>query len=74
MAWLVLNWGEWWGTSGLGRSDRWCAALRNANGVVSSEFLEGLAAADGIYGPMGLEFGTVGAVLGQFLRSRLRSR
>jgi hypothetical protein len=33
--------------------------LRNANGVGSSELLGGIAAAEGIYGPMGLDFGTV---------------
>jgi hypothetical protein len=71
MGWLVLNWGEGWVASGVGRTDR-CAASRNANGVVSRELLEGIAAADGIYGPMGLEFGSVGSALVQLLRSRLR--
>jgi len=47
MAWLVLNWGDRWGTSGMGRTGRWCAALRNANGVASGEHLEGYAVADG---------------------------
>ena len=45
MGWLVLNWGEGWVASGMGRTDRWCAGLRNPNGVVSSELLEGIAAA-----------------------------
>ena len=58
--WLVLSWGERWGTSEMGLADRWCAALCNANGVVSSELLEGHAAAAGFFGPTGLEFGTTG--------------
>ena len=29
MGWLVLNWSERGGTSDMGRSDRWCAVLRN---------------------------------------------
>jgi|LakMenE18May11ns_1017448.scaffolds.fasta_scaffold9932615_2 hypothetical protein len=56
----------------MGHTDRWCAALGNSNRVVSSDRLEGHAAADGIYGHTGLAFETVGAALGQFLRSRLR--
>jgi len=56
------------------RIERWCAALRNPIGVVSSELLEGIADADGFYGPTGLAFGTVGAALGQLLGSRLRQR
>ena len=56
MGWLVLNWGKRWGTSGKGRADR-SAALRNPNGVVSSDLLEGLAVVDG---PKGDEFGTTG--------------
>lgn len=55
----------------MGRTDRWVAALRNANGVVSSEFLEGHAAAAGIYGHTGLAFGSVGSALAQLMRSRL---
>jgi len=70
MGWLVLNWGDRWGASGVGRADR-CAALRNPNGVVSSDLLEGLAVVDG---PKGDEFGTVGSALGQGLRRRLRQR
>jgi hypothetical protein len=73
MGWLVLNWGERWGTSGMGRTDR-CAALRKPNGVVSSDLLEGHAVDDGFYGPMGLEFGTVGSAIGQLLRTGLRQR
>jgi len=63
--WLVLNWGERWGRSGMGRTDR-CAALCNANGVVSSDRPEGNVAPDCLYGPTGLEFGTTGfgALLG----------
>jgi hypothetical protein len=56
MAWLGLNWGERWGTSGMGRIDR-CAELRKLNGVDSSELLEGLAL---VVGPTGDEFGTTG--------------
>jgi hypothetical protein len=41
----------------MGRVDRWCAVLRNANGVVSGDRLEGLAVVDG---PTGDEFGTTG--------------
>ena len=73
MAWLVWNWGDRWGTSGMGRTDRW-GALRNAKGVVSSDRLESHAGADGFYCHTGLEFGTMGSELGQFLRSRLRQR
>ncbi len=58
----------------MGRTDRWCAALRNANGVVSSDCLEGHAVVDGIYGPTGFAFGTVDAALGQLLGNRLRQR
>jgi hypothetical protein len=43
----------------MGRIDR-CAALRNSNGVVSSQHLEGHTAAAGLYCPTGLEFGIVG--------------
>lgn len=50
------------------------AALRNANGVVSSDRLEGHEVVNCIYGPTGLAFGTVGAALGQLLGSRLRQR
>lgn len=60
MGWLVLNWGERWGASGMGRIDR-CAALCNPNGVVSSDYLEGVAGDDGLHGHTGLEFGTVGS-------------
>ena len=74
MGWLVLNWVERWGTSGMGRSNRWCAALGNANGVVRSEHLEGHAAAAGLYCPKGLEHGIVGSALGQLLRTGLRQR
>jgi hypothetical protein len=56
MGWFVWNWGERWGTSGLGRSDRW-GALCYPNGVVISDFLEGHWAAAG---PTGDEFGTTG--------------
>jgi hypothetical protein len=70
MGWLVLNWGERWGTSGMGRVDG-CAALRNANGVVSSDFLEGHAAVDGLCGPRDLYSGLLGSGLGQLLCSRL---
>jgi len=55
----------------MGRSDRW-GALRNPNGVVSGDRLEGHAVVDVIYGPTSLAFGTVGAALGQFLGRRLR--
>jgi hypothetical protein len=44
----------------MGRTDR-CAVLRNPNGVVGSARLEGHAAVDDLYGPMGLEFGTMGS-------------
>jgi hypothetical protein len=44
----------------MGRADR-CAVLRNLNRVVSSDRSEGLAAVDDLYGPMGLEFGTMGS-------------
>lgn len=70
MGWLVLNWGESWGASGMGRTDRW-GALRKPNGVGSSKHLEGHAAADGIYGHTGLAFGSVVSALGQLMRSRL---
>jgi hypothetical protein len=53
---LVWNWGERWGTSGMGRSDRW-GALCYPNGVVISDFLVGHWAAAG---PTGDEFGTTG--------------
>jgi hypothetical protein len=43
----------------MGRIDR-CAALRNLNGVGSSDRLEGHEATYGINGLMGLEFGTAG--------------
>jgi hypothetical protein len=43
----------------MGFTGRW-GALRNFNGLVSSDRLEGHEAVDGIYGPMGLEFGTAG--------------
>lgn len=59
MGWLVVSWGERWGTSGMGRTDR-CAALCNAKGVVSTDRLEGHAVDDGFYGHRGLEFGTTG--------------
>jgi hypothetical protein len=59
MGWPVLNWGEGWGTSGMGRSDRW-GALRKPNGVVSSDFLAGLADASGLHGPTGLELRSAG--------------
>jgi hypothetical protein len=73
MGWLVWNWGERWGASGMGRTDR-CDALRNPNGVVRSDLLVGIAAADGIYGNRALHSGTVGAALGQLLGSKLRQR
>ena len=57
----------------MGRTDR-CAALRKPNGVVSSQYLEGHAAAAGLYCPTGLELGIVGLALGQLVRSRFRSR
>jgi hypothetical protein len=71
MGWLVWSWGEGWGTPGMGRTDR-CAALRNSNGVGSSDRLEGHAVDDVIYGPTSLAFGTMGVALGQFLGRRLR--
>lgn len=43
----------------MGCTDR-CVALRNPNGVVSSDFLEGLAGDDGFFGHTGIEFGTTG--------------
>ena len=73
MAWPVWNWGEGWGISGMCRTDR-CAELPNPNGVVSSVHLEGIAAVDGISGYPSIGFGTVGAALGQLLRSRLRQK
>lgn len=60
MGWPVLNWGEGWGASGMGRIDRWCVALGNSDGVVSSDLLKGHAVADGRRGPTGIEFGTTG--------------
>jgi hypothetical protein len=54
----------------MGCTDRW-GALPNSNGVVSRDRLGGLVVVDGIYGPMGLEFGTMGSALGQLMRSRL---
>ena len=74
MGWLVLNWGDRGGTSGIGHTDRWCAALRKPNSVVSSELLEGHAAAGGLYCPTGLELGIVGSALGQLLRTGLPQR
>ena len=56
----------------MGRSDRWCAALRKPNGLVSSDCLEGHAVVDGPHGPTGLECGAGGSALGQFLERRLR--
>jgi hypothetical protein len=73
MGWLVLDWGERWGRSGMGRTDR-CAALRKPNGEDSSEHLEGHATAAGLYCPTGLELGIVGSALGQLLRTGLRQR
>ena len=60
MGWLVWNRGERWGTSGMGRSDRW-GALCKADGVVSSDLLGGLAAVDGISGHSDIGFGIVGS-------------
>jgi hypothetical protein len=73
MGWLVLNWGERWGTSGMGRTD-WCAALRKPNVVVSSELLDSNAAAAGFYCPTGFELGIVGSALCQLVRTGLRQR
>jgi hypothetical protein len=56
MGWPVWNWGASW----MGRTDR-CAVLRNPNGVVSSEHLEGIAAVVGISGYPSIGFGTVGS-------------
>jgi hypothetical protein len=65
MGWLVWSWGEGWGAFGMGRTGRW-GALRKPNGVVSSDFLAGLADASGLHGPTGLELGSggYGMVLG----------
>ena len=56
MGWLVWSWGERWGAFGMGCTERW-GGLCNPNGVVSSDYLEGLTVADG---PKGDEFGTTG--------------
>jgi len=74
MGWLVLNWGEGWVAFGMGRIDRWCTALGNSNGLVTSALLESHAAVDFFFGHTSLEFGTVGSGFGQLLRSRLHTR
>ena len=71
MAWLELG-GEV-GTFWMGPTDR-CAVLRNPNGVVCGNRLEGLAAADGLRGPTGLEVEIVGLALGQLVRTGLRQQ
>ena len=59
MGWLVLNWGEGRGSSGVGRTDR-CPELLKPYGVVRSDRLEGHMTADSLRGPTGIEFGTTG--------------
>ena len=54
----------------MGRTFR-CAALRNANDVVSTDLLEGHGAADGLRGPTLDEFGTVGSGGAKSLRSTM---
>jgi hypothetical protein len=60
MCWPVWNWGEGWGASGIGSSDR-RGALRNSNGVVRSDLLERHGAGDNLHGYSDLEFGIVGS-------------
>ena len=58
--WLVLNWGDRWGASGIGRIDR-CAGVGNSEGVVSRVLMESIAAAERPRCPTGLVFGTFGS-------------
>ena len=63
-----FHWLTWIG------SHREVRCIPHSDGVVSSDLLDRLAANDRLHGDPGLELGTVGAALAQFLRRRLRLR
>ena len=63
-----FHWLTWIG------SHREVRCIPHSDGMVGGDFLDRLAATDRLHGDPGLELGTVGAALAQFLRRRLRLR